>query len=89
MASSVKTVGVIGTGTIGASWTALFLSKGIKVIVSDPAPGAKENLHKYLQNQWPMLERLGLHESASINNWEFVDDVVNHLDNVDYIQEVR
>jgi 3-hydroxyacyl-CoA dehydrogenase len=31
---------VIGTGVIGASWTALFLARGLKVIVTDPAPGA-------------------------------------------------
>ena len=38
MASNIKTIGVIGTGIIGSSWTALFLAKGMKALVSDQAP---------------------------------------------------
>lgn len=34
----IKTVGVVGAGVIGASWTALFLYKGFKVKVYDPYP---------------------------------------------------
>ena len=42
--ATVKTVGIVGTGVIGASWTALFLSHGLKVLVADPAPGAADKL---------------------------------------------
>ncbi len=34
----IKTIGVVGVGVIGASWTALFLYKGFKVKVYDPYP---------------------------------------------------
>lgn len=34
----IKTVGVVGAGVIGASWTALFLYKGFKVKAYDPYP---------------------------------------------------
>ena len=36
-ADSIRRVAVIGTGTIGASWTALFLARGLTVAASDPA----------------------------------------------------
>jgi len=36
----ITRVAAIGTGTIGASWTAEFLARGQTVSASDPAPGA-------------------------------------------------
>ncbi|KAF3069601.1 L-carnitine dehydrogenase [Trichoderma lentiforme] len=86
---SIKTVGVVGTGVIGASWTALFLSRGLRVLVSDPAPGAKDRLFAYLQDSWPMLKQLGLHSDASISNCTFVGESLgDHCSEVDFIQEV-
>ena len=35
-----KKVAIVGAGTIGGSWTALFLAKGYSVKVFDPMPGA-------------------------------------------------
>jgi len=88
MSTSIKTVGVVGTGVIGASWTALFLAKGLNVIVSDPAPGAEEKLTAYLEKQWPVLERIGLSPNASMSNYKFVSDIDSHLGSVDFVQEV-
>ena len=34
----ISRVAAIGTGTIGASWTAVFLARGLTVAASDPAP---------------------------------------------------
>jgi 3-hydroxyacyl-CoA dehydrogenase len=89
MASSIKTVGVLGTGVIGSSWTTLFLAKGLKVIVSDPAPGAQQHLEDFIQKQWPLMQRVGLALGASASNFKFVEDVSDHLDEVDFVQEVR
>jgi 3-hydroxyacyl-CoA dehydrogenase len=90
MASSIKTVGVVGTGVIGASWTALFLANGLRVLVSDPAPGAKDRLATYLSGVWPALERLHLHHDASISNWTFVGETLDDAcAEVDFIQEVN
>ena len=38
----VRRVACIGAGTIGASWTAYFLSRGLEVVVSDPARKAAD-----------------------------------------------
>ncbi len=42
----IKTIGVVGVGVIGASWTALFLYKGFKVKVYDPYPIDEELFKK-------------------------------------------
>jgi carnitine 3-dehydrogenase len=42
--TSPGTVAVIGAGSIGGSWSALALSHGATVHVSDPAPGAEQRL---------------------------------------------
>lgn len=60
MADYIKIVGVIGTGVIGLSWILFFLSRGIRVIVSDPAPGAQDRLATYLAHEWPTMQRIGL-----------------------------
>src|SRR5215468_73033 len=53
-------VAVIGTGTIGASWTAVFLARGLTVSASDPAPGAETFLREFVAAAWPTLARLSL-----------------------------
>lgn len=88
MNKSIKTVGVLGTGVIGASWAALFLAKGLKVILCDPAPGAKERFEQYLDKAWITLEEVGLCEGASKTNYEFVDNLVSRIKDIDFVQEV-
>lgn len=85
---SIKTVGVIGTGVIGSSWTLYFLSKGFRVIVADPAPGARDRLEEYLQQGWPKMQQAGLHAEASVTNYRFVGDIFECLDEIDLVQEV-
>lgn len=89
MSASIRTIGVIGTGVIGSSWTALFLAHGLNVIVSDPAPGAKDRLDSYLRKEWPAVEKAGLAPGASVENYQFVENMDDYLDKVDFVQEVR
>lgn len=90
MSSKIKTVGVVGTGVIGSSWTALFLSQGLKVLVSDPAPRAEKALASYLDTVWPTLKEIGLASGASATNYKFVgSDLTGYYDQVDFVQEVR
>nr|POE94217.1 l-carnitine dehydrogenase [Quercus suber] len=88
MAQEIKTVGVVGTGVIGISWTGLFLARGLRVIVSDPAPGAEENLFAELKAMWPTLEAIGLSPGASMANCDFVGpSLAGRWDEVDFVQE--
>jgi carnitine 3-dehydrogenase len=51
--TTIKTVAVIGTGTIGASWATLFLAHGFDVVASDPAPDAEARLHAFVDRALP------------------------------------
>ncbi|EME84338.1 uncharacterized protein MYCFIDRAFT_134610 [Pseudocercospora fijiensis CIRAD86] len=84
----IKNVLVVGTGVIGSSWTTLFLAKGLKVIVSDPAPGAKEKLAEFIKSEWPRMQRVGAVEHANPDSYQFVEDISTaSLDDVDFVQE--
>ena len=48
-------VGILGAGTIGASWTALFLARGLTVQVHDPSPTQERDVRAYVANAWPAL----------------------------------
>ena len=54
-AGNIRRVAAIGTGTIGASWTAVFLARGLRVAASDPAPGAETFLREFVAGAWPSL----------------------------------
>ncbi|KAF4771995.1 hypothetical protein HAV15_011137 [Penicillium sp. str.  len=84
---TLKTVGVIGTGVIGASWTALFLARGLKVIVTDPAPGADGKLRDYLLKHWLTIPNAKVTQDQYLNNFKFVKDIDTHLGDIDFIQE--
>lgn len=88
MGQNIKTLGVLGTGVIGASWAALFLARGRKVFLCDPAPGSKERFEAYLDTAWTTLEALGLPSGASKTNYEVVESLLPHLSEIDFIQEV-
>ncbi|KXT17596.1 hypothetical protein AC579_10138 [Pseudocercospora musae] len=84
----IKKVLVVGTGVIGSSWTTLFLAKGHKVIVSDPAPGAKEKLAEFIESEWPRMQRVGAVEHADPGSYQFVEDISTAtLDDIDFVQE--
>ncbi|KAK4906059.1 hypothetical protein LTR49_024723 [Elasticomyces elasticus] len=88
MTGSIRTVGVVGTGVIGASWTGLFLANGLKVLVSDPAPNAEEKLVAYLNSIWPTLQEIGLAQDASLANYRFVGAGLEaHYGELDFVQE--
>ncbi|CAP79462.1 L-carnitine dehydrogenase [Penicillium chrysogenum] len=84
---TINTVGVIGTGVIGASWTALFLARGLKVIVTDPAPGADGKLRDYLLKHWSAIPNAKVTQDQYLNNFKFVKDIDTHLGDIDFIQE--
>src|SRR6516225_6012144 len=83
----IKKIAIIGTGVIGASWTALFLAKGLRVVATDIAPNAEAALRKFVENAWPALERLGLSRGASQSNLAFTADVAHAIADADLVQE--
>ena len=84
---TIRRIAVIGTGVIGASWSALFLAKGLQVVATDVAPSAETALRKFVQAAWPALERLGLSPGASQSNLRFTADLAEALVGADLVQE--
>ena len=87
MIEGVSRVAVLGTGTIGASWAAFFLSRGLEVAASDPAPHAEGFLRHFIEQAWPALERLGLHPGADPARLTFHADPVAAVDGAGFVQE--
>src|ERR1700741_4446809 len=83
----IRRITVIGTGAIGASWTALFLAKGFEVIATDIAPDAEAALKRFVQTAWPALERLGLAPGASQSKLSFTADMPAAVRAADFVQE--
>src|SRR3954447_12192543 len=55
----VRRVAVVGSGTVGASWAALFLAHGLDVAATDPAPDAEERLRRFVERAQRQLAELG------------------------------
>ena len=84
---TIRRIAIVGTGVIGASWTAQFLAKGLQVVATDIAPGAEIALRKFVKAAWPALERLGLSPGASQSNLKFTADLAEALAGADLVQE--
>jgi carnitine 3-dehydrogenase len=85
---SVERVAVIGAGTIGASWAAYFLSRGLHVTASDPAPDAEDFARRYVAAAWPTLERLGgMAPGARLDRMRFERDSGRAVADAQFIQE--
>src|ERR1700761_5243134 len=83
----IRRIAIIGTGVIGASWSALYLAKGLQVVATDVAPNAEAALRKFVETAWPALKRLGLSPAASQSNLKFTAELAQAVDGVDLVQE--
>ena len=85
--NSVRRVAVIGAGTIGASWAAYFLSRGLEVSVQDPSAAREDAVHGMIREAWPILEKLGMAPGADPDRWRFTTDPREAARGADFVQE--
>jgi 3-hydroxyacyl-CoA dehydrogenase len=83
----IRRVAIIGTGVIGASWSALYLAKGLEVVATDIAPNAEAALKRFVDAAWPALKRLGLAPGASQSNLSFTPKIEAAVVGADLVQE--
>ena len=83
----IRRIAIVGTGVIGASWAAYYLSRGFDVVATDPAPNAEANLRKYVDNAWPALAKVGLSAGASRDRLKFTENMRQGLAEADLVQE--
>ena len=82
----VKTVAVVGTGIIGASWACLFLAHGLDVIASDIRDDAEARLRETVDRLWPSLPD-SLARDGGRGALHFTSDPAEACRNADFVQE--
>ncbi|MBS0399279.1 MAG: L-carnitine dehydrogenase, partial [Proteobacteria bacterium] len=82
----VKTVGIAGTGLIGAGWAARSHFRGLDVIAYDVAPAAEARLRAQIDTAWPSLVAL-LGKPAKKGKLGFTTDLANMASKADFIHE--
>ena len=85
--TNVQRVAVLGAGTIGASWTAWFLARGMTVEVWDPRPEAEAYVRRTIADAWPAMARLGMMAGASPDAWRFVGTPETAVAGAEFVQE--
>ena len=83
----IQNITIVGTGVIGASWAALYLSRGFNVVATDPGPNAEENLRRFIDAAWKDLTAIGLSPNASRDHLQFTTDMKKALSDADFVQE--
>jgi 3-hydroxyacyl-CoA dehydrogenase len=83
----IRRIAIVGTGVIGASWAAYYLSRGFDVVATNPAANEEANLRKYIDNAWPLLVKTGLANGASRERLAFTANMKQALAKADLVQE--
>src|ERR1700740_3416848 len=83
----IQNIAIVGTGVIGASWAAYYLSRGFSVVATDPAPNAEASLRKYVDDAWKTLSKNGLSPNGSRDRLSFAPSMAQALAKADFVQE--
>lgn len=82
-----RTIGIVGTGVIGAGWAVRALSRGYDVVAWDPAPEAEQRLRDTVTRNWTSATKLGLFPGASTDRIRWAESPEALASAVDWIQE--
>ncbi|KXH29407.1 3-hydroxyacyl-CoA dehydrogenase [Colletotrichum simmondsii] len=87
--SHIQKVAIVGCGSIGASWAALFLAQGLQVSAFDVNPAAETFLRSLVTDALPILSSLGLVRNATAGAQDilFTTNMTEALADADFIQE--
>ncbi len=84
---NVERVAIIGAGTIGASWAAHFLARGMDVHVWDPGPGSEDRVRRFVADAWPALTRLGLSGGGDPARLRWCGEMESAFSHAQFVQE--
>jgi ketoreductase RED1 len=87
MTRPFRTAAVVGAGTIGLSWTALFAAYGLTVRVSDPRANLAEAVADALEQYAPHLAARGLDVTGLGDRVHIAADVTEAVRDADVVQE--
>jgi carnitine 3-dehydrogenase len=83
---NVKTIGIAGTGLIGAGWAARAMHRGIDVIAYDVSPTAEAKLKAQIKTAWPSLDALR-GKPKKKGKLSFTTDLAKMAAKADFIHE--
>ena len=86
--NKIKTIGLLGTGVIGAGWAPRALHTGINVVASDIDPKMEDWINEAVENALPSLQSLT--EGITLppkGKLTFTTDPISMSQQVDFIQE--
>ncbi len=84
---NVTQITCVGAGTIGAGWAAYYLSRGFNVIATDPGADAEQNVHRVVDDAWPIVSELNGCGDKNKSNLQFTTDLSEAVKGADFIQE--
>jgi carnitine 3-dehydrogenase / betainyl-CoA thioesterase len=87
MTSTINTVGIAGTGLIGAGWAARLLIRGYDVIAYDVAPSAEIKLKAAVDVAWPSMRKLLGNRLARRGKLAFTTDLEEMASKADFVHE--
>ena len=80
-------IAVLGAGTIGMSWAALFAASGREVVVYDPAPDTEARCRRLVAASTEALSALGQPQAGDDSRMRFTTDPAEAVDGAGFVQE--
>ncbi|WBU61653.1 3-hydroxyacyl-CoA dehydrogenase family protein [Paracoccus albus] len=80
-------IAILGAGTIGLSWAALFAATGRQVTISDPSPDPQKRFSAFVDGAADALSALGWTQAGDLSRVTFVSDPAEAVRDADFIQE--
>ena len=85
--STLRTIGIAGTGLIGAGWAARVLIRGHDVIAYDVSPFAEAKLRAAIDVAWPSMQKLLPLPRPPRGTLTFTTDLAEMAAKADFIHE--
>ena len=85
--SDQATIAVVGTGVIGASWAALFISRGFRVNAWDPSPASLAAVRDYIGEFLPQITSSGQAVEQLLHSLNLSDSLEDAVAGVSFVQE--
>lgn len=84
-----RRIGLVGTGSVGSGWAAIYLARGYQVVACDPAPDAEDRLRAFVADTWDALQRIGFATADRVpdGNISFARDAGAVAASSDFVQE--
>ena len=84
----IQKVAILGGGLIGASWAALFLSRGLTVAIADPRAEAEGFCRQLITEAWPHLAALAaISETPNWDALQFSQSIAEACEDADLVQD--